>query len=597
MFEYVGACLAFLAVALFAFSRRRSASTATRGHAYKLPQDPVLTRLLASSHHKAKSSETIIYDVTRGFQKSYPELLGDILQTAYLIRRALPQSMLNDQGLLNDGSSPYIGTLVRSGYEFIVALFAIRAVGGACMPMASGILPEEAHHIISKSKATLLLVGDGCTDKAASISAFVRGQGNSFEWAAIFSESSMKLDQNLISIDAEIDSSLRLSPRGPGILLFTSGTTGRPKGVVLPRSCLGVPDRVETSASGVVVSHRACHWIAGTTSLISPILSGKTLHVLGENATSEDILDALLRLHPTHVCFTPTILREMKALMLSRGSPLEQYAAGFQNLSQVRCAAAPIEPSLREFWTGLTGLPFENIYGCTEAGGIICRAVDKPNGSIGTLLPGNELKLSEGHRGEIMVKTRGMFTHYLGDEEKTKASLDKDGFYKTGDTAELKDGEVIFTGRDTTDFIFFRYFQIPALTVEACLMELPYVADACVLGVPYHEARQLCGAVIQLRHDDTQRAVNLASIRADLAGVLPAYMLPVVLRVLGDGEQLPRTHSGKPVKKKILSELLGCTEWFPADSLPERVEYCGSWPVIDEKTARPWDLGGMQRAR
>ncbi|KAK3291273.1 uncharacterized protein B0H64DRAFT_367327 [Chaetomium fimeti] len=567
MFESVGACLAF-------------------------PQDPVLTRLLASSHHKAKSSETIIYDVTRGFQKSYPELLGDILRTAYLIRRALPQSMLNDQGFLNDGSSPYIGILVRSGYEFIVAFFAIRAVGGACMPMASGILPEEAHHIISKSKATLLLVGDGCTDKAASISAFVRGQGNSFEWAAIFSESSVKLDRNLISIDAEIDNSLRLSPRGPGILLFTSGTTGRPKGVVLPRSCFGFPDRVGASASGVVVSHRACHWIAGTTSLISPILSGKTLHILGENTTSEDILDALLRLHPTQICFTPTILREMKALVLSRGGPLEQYAAGFQNLSQVRCAAAPIEPSLREFWTGLTGLPFENIYGCTEAGGVICRA-----GSIGALLPGNELRLSEGHRGEVMVKTRGMFTHYLGDEEKTKASLDKDGFYKTGDTAELKDGEVIFTGRDTTDFIFFRYFQIPALTVEACLMELPYVADACVLGVPYHEARQLCGAVIQLRHDGTQRAVNLASIRADLAGVLPAYMLPVVLRVLGDGEQLPRTHSGKPVKKKILSELLGCTEWFPADSLPERVEYCGSWPVIDEKTARPWDLGGMQRAR
>jgi malonyl-CoA/methylmalonyl-CoA synthetase len=90
-------------------------------------------------------------------------------------------------------------------------------------------------------------------------------------------------------------------------------------------------------------------------------------------------------------------------------------------------------------------------------------------------------------------------------------------------------------------------------------MDLPYVANACVLGVPYHEARQLCGAVIQLRRDGalSNSQVNLARIRADLAGVLAAYMPPVVLRILRDGEQLPRTDSGKPIKQRILSEFLG----------------------------------------
>jgi len=145
--------------------------------------------------------------------------------------------------------------------------------------------------------------------------------------------------------------------------------------------------------------------------------------------------------------------------------------------------------------------------------------------------------------------------------------------------------------------IFFRYFQIPALKVEASLMSLPYIADACVLGVPYHEARQLCGAVVRLQSNATQREVNLASIRAELAGDMPAYMLPAVLRILKEGEQLPRTHSGKPVKKQILSELLGTTDSFPAEDLPDGVEYFGSMPVIDAKTAKPWDWAGMQRAR
>jgi malonyl-CoA/methylmalonyl-CoA synthetase len=132
-------------------------------------------------------------------------------------------------------------------------------------------------------------------------------------------------------------------------------------------------------------------------------------------------------------------------------------------------------------------------------------------------------------------------------------------------------------------------------------MDLPYVAEACVLGVPYHEARQLCGAVIRLRRDGSavlsQPQVDLARIRADLAGVLAAYMLPVVLRILQEGEQLPRTHSGKPIKSRILGELLGTTKWFPAHDLPEGVEYCGCKPVIDEKTARPWDWAGMQCAQ
>jgi malonyl-CoA/methylmalonyl-CoA synthetase len=135
--------------------------------------------------------------------------------------------------------------------------------------------------------------------------------------------------------------------------------------------------------------------------------------------------------------------------------------------------------------------------------------------------------------------------------------------------------------------------------VEASLMDLPYVANACVLGVPYHEARQLCGAVIQLRRDGalSNSQVNLARIRADLAGVLAAYMPPVVLRILRDGEQLPRTDSGKPIKQRILSEFFGTTKWFPAEVLPKGVEYCGCMPVIDEGTIRPWDWGRMQIAQ
>ncbi len=105
---------------------------------HKFPQDPILVKLLDSPHRQSQSSPTVIHDVTYGFEKTYAELLDDILQTVHRLRNALPPSMLDEGGVfhvLRDDCSPYIGILVKSGYEFIVAFFAIRAIGGACMPI------------------------------------------------------------------------------------------------------------------------------------------------------------------------------------------------------------------------------------------------------------------------------------------------------------------------------------------------------------------------------------------------------------------------------------------------------------------------------
>ena len=131
-------------------------------------------------------------------------------------------------------------------------------------------------------------------------------------------------------------------------------------------------------------------------------------------------------------------------------------------------------------------------------------------------------------------------------------------------------------------------------------MELPYIAEASVLGVPHQEATELCGAVVSVRSGALAAGpeeVTLSRIRTDLTGRLAPFMLPAVLRILGEGEELPRTLSGKPIKKKILLDCFGVKDWFRAEEMPREVQYWGcDPPVVAEADVKPWDLGGLQEA-
>lgn len=97
--------------------------------ARKFPNDPVLVRLLKS----AKLTTGIIIHDAYGFHKSYSDLLGDIIETRAVLWTNLLPTSLNAQGILRN-DCPYVCVLTRTGYEFIVAFFAIRAIGGACVP-------------------------------------------------------------------------------------------------------------------------------------------------------------------------------------------------------------------------------------------------------------------------------------------------------------------------------------------------------------------------------------------------------------------------------------------------------------------------------
>ncbi|PKK48947.1 hypothetical protein CI102_7970 [Trichoderma harzianum] len=568
----------------------------TIGKLHRFPHDPVLAKLLHASTNRSDSA-IVIHDVC-GYEKSYSQLFGDVIRTRNELLMQLPSSIIDEHGILHQ-ETPYIPVLTRSGYEFLVAFFAIRAIGGACIPFGSGILPEEASHFLSITKATCILIGSNdCIERAAKIAAFINSQGGTAFTLPISHDA-----EPIRASNVDIDEGVQLAPDGPGMVLFTSGTTGLPKGAILPRNCF---TNVSLAKPGeACINYRPGHWIGGARTLIMPMLSGKELYTLGEKGSAKEVLNAFRTHRITQAAFTPTLLRNMRELLINSDGQVpnekrDEYASWFKALDGLKCSAGMIDHSILKFWTDLTGLHMYIGYSATELGGLTIATRDPVTtiSLIGSPIPNIKVKLSEGNTGEILVKSPFMLIGYVGEDDLTRAAFDEEGYYKTGDLAELRDGQYYFTGRKNHDFAFFRFFRIPLQKVEQSLLDLSYISEACVLAIPDHEAKELCAAAIRLDATSSVPApeISLARIRSDLMQSLPMYMLPAILRILKDGEEIPRNISGKVVKAAVRRELFATTDWWPHSNPPAEVEYWGNMPPIFEAATRPWDWCGVQRA-
>lgn len=181
--------------------------------------------------------------------------------------------------------------------------------------------------------------------------------------------------KRLRSTDVGIDDAIQMDPGGPGLVVFSSGTTGRPKGAVLPRRCFSGRQPVDPGT--VSLNYRPGHWIGGARSLIGPLLAGKKLYTIRAKlgkARAEVVLEAFRDRRINHVSFTPDVLRQIKYLLLENRSELSEeekgkYSSYFKGLRTIRCSSGMLESSTKDFWTDLTGLPFENMFAATELGG------------------------------------------------------------------------------------------------------------------------------------------------------------------------------------------------------------------------------------
>jgi len=335
--------------------------------------------------------------------------------------------------------------------------------------------------------------------------------------------------------------------------LYTSGTTGLPKGAMLSHKnfLANVKALHEVSQFGPDNDFLSVlpmfHSFAWTTSVLLPIYLGSTI-TIKESFQPKEILDILTYRGITVFCGVPAMFT-----VLVRLGDLREFKA----LKFAISGGAPLDPRVGQAFEEKFRVPLVEGYGLTEASPVVCLnplyGKRKP-GSVGFPLPGIEVRIVDekgqevplGEVGELIVKGPNVMAGYYNRPEETAETL-RDGWLYTGDLARKDEEGYIYIVDRKKDLIITGGFNVYPREVEEALMAHPAVAEAAVIGVGDPLRGEEIKAYIILR---SSQQVSCQELREFLRGRLAPYKIP---RYFAFVEDLPRSTTGK-VLKRVLKE-------------------------------------------
>ncbi|MFH8885228.1 acyl-CoA synthetase [Streptomyces californicus] len=353
-------------------------------------------------------------------------------------------------------------------------------------------------------------------------------------------------------------------PEAPALVVYTSGTTGPPKGAVLPRRAVAASlDALEDAwgwtGDDVLVHALPLFHVHGLIlGVLGPLRRGGSVRHLGK--FSPDGVARELASGGTMLFGVPTMYHRLAEVLDGSGGTPERDAlttalAGARLLVS-GSAALPVHD--HERIAAATGRRVIERYGMTETlmnTGIRADGAPRP-GTVGPPLAGVELRLVEddgtvldtpGAIGEIQVRGPNLFTGYLNRPDATAAALTADGYFRTGDVGTVdEDGYVTLVGRKATDLIKSGGYKIGAGEIENVLLAHPGVREAAVTGEADPDlGERVVAWVVPAAPDSPPSAEELAD---HVAAQLAPHKRPRTVRYL---DALPRNDLGKIMKRSL----------------------------------------------
>ncbi|KAL9949810.1 hypothetical protein ACHAQF_008534 [Verticillium nonalfalfae] len=490
--------------------------------------------------------------------------------------------------------------------HFPVTLLAALATRSIAVPLSPAFPAAELQYILNQSEASLLVSSPKFSAKARDVLAT--------ELAS--KPAQLELQKHMGGAAHETVQLEGSDPGDAGMMLYTSGTTNRPKGVLLPQSVLTAQSKSlieawEYTPLDHLLHVLPLHHIHGTiNALLTPLFAGSTIEFLFPfnpdavwNRLAAPFTNASTSPAKEKVTFFTVVPTVYSRLLASHKSLPEAFveptreAVSPQNMRLAISGSAALPTPVKEAWRRLSrGNVLLERYGMTEVGmALSCglAPVDRVDASVGWPLPSVEARLvdtdtgaviPEGDRvdaegreraGEIQLRGPTIFKEYWRNPTATAKEFvtDPDGrgpWFKTGDVAVRRavegagggaadqpwaKGDMYFIqGRQSADIIKTGGEKVSALEVERELLTLDVVAEAAVVAVPSGKWGQKVGAVVILDNEALPEGKTWSpmDMRRALRGRLANYKIPQVLKVV---DHIPRNAMGKINKKELVKEV------------------------------------------
>lgn len=343
-------------------------------------------------------------------------------------------------------------------------------------------------------------------------------------------------------------------------IIFTSGTTGQPKGVLMTHEGVTHFGRVSAASRALGPQDRSYAYLPMThifglgTVLTASLHAGAVLVMRTTFDPAQALVD-LAQHGVTQFQGPPTLFSRLLAYMDEVG--VKHPVA--PQLRYVYTGAGPLDAALKQRVEAAFGQPLHHGYGLSEYAGSVhlTRLGEwRRDTSAGYLVEGAELKIVDpatgadlpaGQRGEIWMRGVGLMPGYFRDEAATAAVMRPGGWYASGDLGEIAaaDGALFVVGR-LKELIIRSGFNVYPGEVEAVLNAFPAIQASAVLGRPEADGNEAVLAFVTLRHGAT---LDQAALRAHLRENLAPYKQPESVTVVSE---FPMTGSGKVLKRKLL---------------------------------------------
>ncbi len=475
--------------------------------------------------------------------------------------RSLTYGELNAQcnrianGLLDLGvrRGDRIGVLSRNSDVYVAVYFALAKTGAIMVPVNYWYRRREIHYTLQQSGARGLILQDRFVDEVGGLDV-----GAGLEWMLTIGGTRGNRLEDLAARSPSVEPAVELDENDPHIILYTSGTTGFPKGAVfshkshyLQALSLALATGGHACDVGLVV-YPLFH-TGGPDCLVLPhFLTGATLVIL-DGADPGDILSAVAQHRATNVFCVPTVWRWILA---------HQRLSNHDVASVQRCLgssdtfpAALLEDILATFESDVYVT-----YGLTEAGCIltVCRltsgdlgklgSVGRPMASVGLdVVDSTGNPVAPGEVGEVVAKTASVMLEYWKLPEKTGEAL-KGGWLYTGDLGRMDDDGYLYLSGRAKDMIISGGENIYPLEIERLLKENPKIRDAAVVGIPDREwGESVLAAVVASDSADLTPDEVSDYVRARLAGFKKPRWVEII-------PELPVTSATGKVQKAVLRE-------------------------------------------